>query len=167
MMKCAATGAASGSCVGGHSKWVFGVRIYLVRVRTGAIALVDERDARDIVPPHLSVHGQGLRLNAANRAEHEHSAVQHAKRAFNLDREIDVARGVNDVDLVASPAPRQGRGHPLSQDSRAHSAQRNDNDDSKWLITSSILSPCMHSTIDSTAQRGQNTVRCRKGTRSR
>jgi hypothetical protein len=116
--------------VGGHLGSGCSAAHYLVRVRTGAIALVDERDAWDIVPSHLSVHGQGLRLNAANRAEHKHSTVQDTKSAFNLDREIDVARRVNDVDLVASPAPRQGRGRRVSHDSRVHSAQRNENDDS-------------------------------------
>lgn len=34
------------------------------RCRAGAVALVDERDARYPVPPHLAVHRDGLRLHA-------------------------------------------------------------------------------------------------------
>ena len=34
-------------------------------------------------------------------AEHQHRAVEHAERPLDFDREVDVARRVDDVDLVS------------------------------------------------------------------
>ena len=78
-------------------------------VGAGAVALVDEGDARHLVAGHLAVDGDGLGLHAADRAEHEDRAVEHAQRALDLDREVDVAGGVDDVDVVVAPGA-VGRG---------------------------------------------------------
>jgi hypothetical protein len=74
-----------------------------IRVRTLTIELVDEGDARHVVPLHLSIDRDRLRLHARHTAEHEDRAVEHAKRAFDLDCEVDVARRVDDVDIGAFP----------------------------------------------------------------
>ena len=42
----------------------------------------------------------------ATRVEHDHAAVEHAQRALHLDREVDVAGRVDDVDLVVVPLDR-------------------------------------------------------------
>jgi len=39
---------------------------------------------------HLAVDGDALGLDAADRTEHEDRAVEHAQRALDLDREVDV-----------------------------------------------------------------------------
>ena len=62
------------------------------RVRPGAVHLVDEGDAGHVVPLHLAVDRDRLRLHASHRAEDQHGAVKHAERALDLDREVDVAR---------------------------------------------------------------------------
>ena len=46
--------------------------------RHGAVALVDEAQARDGVATHLSIDGDGLRLDAADGTEHEDGAVEDA-----------------------------------------------------------------------------------------
>jgi hypothetical protein len=74
-----------------------------------AVELVYEGDARDVVAAHLPVHGHGLRLDPGHAAQHQHRSVQHAQRALDLDREIDVPGRVDDVDAVVAPA-RVGRG---------------------------------------------------------
>ncbi len=79
------------------------------RVGPRAVHLVDERDPRHRIALHLPVHGDRLRLHAGHRAEHQHGAVEHAERALDLDREIHVARGVDDVDLVIFPLDGGGR----------------------------------------------------------
>ena len=80
-----------------------------VRVRALAVGLVDERDARDVVPAHLAVDRHRLRLHAGDGAQHEDGAVEDAQRALDLDREIDVSRRVDDVDVVPVPlAVRRG-----------------------------------------------------------
>jgi hypothetical protein len=72
-------------------------------VGADAIHLVDEADARDFVLVGLAPDGLALRLDAVDRVEHRAGAVEHAQRAFDLDGEVDVPRGVDDVDLVDVP----------------------------------------------------------------
>src|SRR3954447_22536797 len=69
-------------------------------VRAGAVHPVDEREARDLVAAHLPVDGDRLRLHPRDRAENEDGAVEDAERALHLDGEVDVSRGVDDVDVV-------------------------------------------------------------------
>ena len=64
------------------------------------VHLVDEGDARDAVALHLLVDGDRLALHALARVEHEDRAVEDAERALDLDGEVDVARRVDDVDVV-------------------------------------------------------------------
>ena len=79
------------------------------RVGAGAVAFVYKRDAGDLVAAHLLVHGDRLGLDPADCAQHQDRAVEHPQRAFHLDGEIDVARRVDDVDLVVLPLA-EGRG---------------------------------------------------------
>jgi len=44
--------------------------------------------------------GLGLRFDAGNAVEAGNRAVEYAQRALDLDREVDVARRVDDVDPV-------------------------------------------------------------------
>ena len=69
-------------------------------VRTGTIHLVDERETRHSVFVGLTPHRFGLRLHAAYSAIHHASAVEHAHRTFNLNGEVDVTRGINNVDAM-------------------------------------------------------------------
>ena len=77
-------------------------------IRPGAVHLVDERQPRHVVPLHLAVDGDRLRLHAAHRAQHQHRAVQHAQAPLHLDGEVDVPRRVDQVDLVVVPLDRGG-----------------------------------------------------------
>ena len=81
------------------------------RVRAGAVELVDERDARNLVAAHLAVDRVRLRLHAGDAAQHHDRAVEDAQRALDLDREVDVARGVDDVDVVLRLDRRARDGH--------------------------------------------------------
>ena len=77
-----------------------------VEVRAQAVHLVDEADARDVVLVGLAPHRLGLRLHAGDAVEHRDRAVEHAQRALDLDGEVDVAGGVDDVDAVVAPTRR-------------------------------------------------------------
>ena len=80
-----------------------------VEVRAELVHLVDEADARDVVLVRLAPHRLGLGLDTLLAVEHGNGAVEHAERALHLDREVDVARRVDDVDLVVLPvAGRRG-----------------------------------------------------------
>ncbi len=76
------------------------------------VHLVDETDARDLVAVGLVPDGLALRLDAVHAVEDGAGPVQHAKGAFDFDGEVDMPRGVDDVDLVgrAIVARQAGRG---------------------------------------------------------
>ena len=74
-----------------------------VEVGAQLVHLVDEADAGDVVLVGLAPHLLGLRLDTLFAVEHRHRAVEHAQRTLHLDGEVDVAGGVDDVDLVVAP----------------------------------------------------------------
>ena len=75
------------------------------------VHLVYKADARHAVFVRLAPHRFGLRLDAGDRVEYRDRAIEHAQAAFDLDREIDMAGRVDDVDAVVVPeAGRRGRG---------------------------------------------------------
>ena len=69
----------------------------------GPVELVDEGQAGHVVAPHLPVDGVRLGLHAGHATEHEHGAVEHAQGPLHLDGEVDVARRVDEVDVVVVP----------------------------------------------------------------
>ena len=69
-----------------------------VKVRAGAVHLVDERDARNAVFGRLAPDGLRLRLHAGHAAEDGDRAVEHAQRTLHLGGEVHVAGRVDDVD---------------------------------------------------------------------
>ena len=86
-------------------------RLHALReVGADAVHLVDVGDARDVVLVGLAPDRLGLRLDTGNGVEQGDGAVEHAQRALDLDREVDVARRVDDVDAVALPLTRGGSG---------------------------------------------------------
>src|SRR5690606_11540419 len=58
----------------------------------------------------LAPDGFGLRLDTGDRVEDGDGAVEDAQRTLDLDREVDVTRGVDDVDPVALPLTGGGGG---------------------------------------------------------
>ena len=83
----------------------------LVEVGAEAVHLVDEADAGDVVLVGLAPHRLGLGLDAGDAVEHRDRAVEDAQRALDLDGEVHVAGGVDDVDPVVVPeAGGGGRG---------------------------------------------------------
>ncbi len=78
-------------------------------VGAGAVHLVDERDAGHAVAIGLPPHRLALRLDAGDRVEHRHRAVEHAQRALDLDSKVHVSGSVDDVDPMIAPERRRGR----------------------------------------------------------
>jgi hypothetical protein len=69
-------------------------------VGAGAVHLVDERKPRHRVLVHLAPDRFGLGLHAGDGAEHGTGAVEHLEAALDFDGEVDVSRGVDDVEAV-------------------------------------------------------------------
>ena len=83
---------------------------HVVEVGTGAIHLVDEAHPGHLVLVGLAPHRLGLGLHSGHAVEHGHGAIQHPQRTLHLDREVHVARRVDDVDAVVPPEAAGGRG---------------------------------------------------------
>ena len=88
-----------------HAEWV----------RANAVELVDECNARHFVATHLTIHRIRLRLHAGHATKHHDGAVEHAQRAFNFDGEVNVSRGVDDVDVVLGDAAFRLRTDPFAE----------------------------------------------------
>ena len=71
-----------------------------LEVRANPVHLVHEDDPRHVVAVGLAPYRLGLRLHAAHGVEDGHGAVQHAQAALDLDGEVHVSGGVDDVDPV-------------------------------------------------------------------
>ncbi len=67
------------------------------------VHLVDKTDPRDAVLIGLAPNGFRLGLDAGDRVEYRNSPVENTQAALDFDREIDVARRVDDVDAVIVP----------------------------------------------------------------
>src|SRR5581483_4373120 len=72
----------------------------VVEIRAGAVHLVDEGDARDLVFGGLAPDGLRLGLDAGDAAEDGDGAIEDAHGALDFGGEIDVAGGVNNINPV-------------------------------------------------------------------
>src|SRR4051812_34958646 len=61
-----------------------------------------------MIPLHLAIDGNRLRLHAANGAQHQDRPVEDAQAALHFDREVDVPRRINQIDNVVVPLERRG-----------------------------------------------------------
>ena len=87
-----------------------------VELGAGAVELVDEADTRHAVAVRLTPHGLGLRLDTGDTVEHGDGTVEDAERTLHLDREVDVTRGVDDVDGVVDVLERPVTGRRGGRD---------------------------------------------------
>ena len=77
-------------------------------VGADTVHLVHEADTRNMIGVGLTPHGFRLGLNTGDGIENADGAVKHTQGAFNLNREVHVAGGIDDVD--AAVLPEAGRG---------------------------------------------------------
>ncbi len=80
----------------------------LGRVRAGPVHLVDKGDPGHLIAIGLIPDRLALGLYPGNGAEEGHHSVEHAQGTLHLESEIDVPRGVDDVDPVVPPRTRDG-----------------------------------------------------------
>jgi hypothetical protein len=79
-------------------------------VGAGAVHLVDEGHARNLVAVGLTPDRLRLGLHPAHRAENGDDAVQHAQGALDLDGEVNVTGGIDDVQAGVVPEAGGGGG---------------------------------------------------------
>ena len=80
-----------------------------LEVGTLPVELVDEDHAGQVQLRGDPPDRLGLHLDAIDRADHEHRKVGHPQRGMDVADEVGVARGVDEVDLVALPLERGQR----------------------------------------------------------
>ena len=76
---------------------------HVVEIGAHDVHLIDVNHAGNMVVVSLSPDGLGLRLNAALCTQNGNAAVQHAQGALHLNGEVNVTRGVYDVDTGIAP----------------------------------------------------------------
>ena len=75
----------------------------MIEVRAHDIHLVYVYHTRNMIVIGLSPNCLGLRLNAALGTQYGHAAVKNAQRTLDLDGEVNVTRGINDIDSGIAP----------------------------------------------------------------
>ena len=75
----------------------------VIEICSEPIHLVDEDHARNFVCIGLAPNSFRLRLHTRNRFEHNYTAVEHTERTLYFSCEVNVTRGVDNVDLMAIP----------------------------------------------------------------
>ena len=93
----------------------------LEEVGTGTVHLVHEGKTGNAVLVGLTPNGFGLRLHAAHGAVDHAGAVEDAHGTFNFNGEVNVPRGVDDVQTIRFPlhfhaAPEGGGGSGRNRD---------------------------------------------------
>ena len=73
------------------------------------VHLVDERQPGNVEAVGLAPDRLRLRLHPGDPAEDHNRPVEHAQRALDLDCEVHVARGVDQMQLVVPPFEAGGR----------------------------------------------------------
>ena len=76
---------------------------HMIEVRAHDVHLIDVNHAGDVIMVSLSPNSLGLRLNTALCTKNRHASVQNSQGALNLSGEVDVTRGVDDVDAGSVP----------------------------------------------------------------
>ena len=82
---------------------------HVVEICAHDVHLVDVDHTRDVVVIRLSPDRFGLRLDAAFGTEDGHAAIEHTQGTLDLNGEVHVTRGVDDVDAGTFPEA-SGRG---------------------------------------------------------
>lgn len=72
-------------------------------IGAAAIHLVNKANAGDVVAIGLTPNCLRLGLHPSHRIEDDHPPIEHPQAAFHLHGEINVPRGVDDVDDMVAP----------------------------------------------------------------
>ncbi len=96
---------------------LFDLAAHALDVGGRQIDLVDDRDDGEVLPQRQVVVGERLRLNPLGGVDHQQRAFAGGERARDLAREVDVARGVDEVQLVRDAVVRRvGERHRMHLD---------------------------------------------------
>ena len=89
--------------VGGDAEHVLDLARDPVGLGRGEVDLVERGDDREVVLEREVAVGEGLGLDALRRVDEQQRALAGGEAARHLVPEVDVARGVDEVEDVAGP----------------------------------------------------------------
>ena len=72
------------------------------KIGTGTVHFVNERDTRDLVLGGLAPNRLRLGLDSSNATENSDGTIENSHGSFDFSGEVDVSRGVDDVDPVGN-----------------------------------------------------------------
>ena len=75
----------------------------MVEVRARDVHLVDVDHAGNMIVIRLAPNSLGLGLDAALRAQNGYGTVEYTQRTLDLNSEVNVSGGVDDIDAVILP----------------------------------------------------------------
>ena len=82
----------------------------VVEISTQFVHLVDETNTGNVILVSLTPYGFRLGFYALFTIEYCYGSVQDTQRALYLDGEVNVTRGINNVDLLTMPKTGSCRG---------------------------------------------------------
>src|SRR6056300_167656 len=71
-----------------------------LKIRSRTIHFIDEDHSRYFILVGLTPDRLGLRLNTGGATKHHYRAIEDAERTLNLNREVDVSGGIDDIDSM-------------------------------------------------------------------
>ena len=86
-----------------HAQTLHQIVDAIVEIGPDLVHFVGEDDPRNLILVGLTPDRLGLGLNALVSVQNRHSAVENAKRALHLDREVHMAWGIDDVQTLVLP----------------------------------------------------------------
>ena len=114
----AGLGADQDAVLGGEAEDLLDLHGHALGRGGGKVDLVDDRDDREVARHRQVRIGDRLRLHALRAVDDEHRTLARLERARDLVGEVDVARRVDEVELVllALPGVAHGDGAGLDGD---------------------------------------------------
>src|SRR3972149_2285544 len=82
---------------------LFNHRDSTVEIGPNTVHIIDKANTRDMVAVSLAPDSFRLSLNPGHAVENDHTAIQYPQTAFNLSSEIDMPRGIDNIDVIITP----------------------------------------------------------------
>jgi hypothetical protein len=93
-----------------HSQLRLDLAEHTARVGPCPVQFIDECQPGHLIAIRLPPDSLALRLHSFNAGKNDDCTIKHPQAAFDLSREVDVARSIDEIDLVVVPFESGGCG---------------------------------------------------------
>ena len=74
-----------------------------IKISIVFVHFVDECNPGHMMTVSLPPNGHSLSLHSSRTIENNYSSVQRSQSSLNLNGEVDMSRGINQIDLMVVP----------------------------------------------------------------